>query len=46
MALNLLPQLEREVTLVSRPASASTSTGTKKRHDQEATVLLDGAFGG
>ncbi|MFB2571095.1 multifunctional oxoglutarate decarboxylase/oxoglutarate dehydrogenase thiamine pyrophosphate-binding subunit/dihydrolipoyllysine-residue succinyltransferase subunit [Micrococcus sp. IITD107] len=46
MALNLLPQLEREVTLVSRPASASTSTGTKKRHDQEATVLLDEAFGG
>ena len=45
MALNLLPQLDRQVTLASRPASASTSTGTKKRHDQEATVLLDEAFG-
>ncbi|MCT2090030.1 multifunctional oxoglutarate decarboxylase/oxoglutarate dehydrogenase thiamine pyrophosphate-binding subunit/dihydrolipoyllysine-residue succinyltransferase subunit, partial [Micrococcus terreus] len=41
MGLNLVPQLDREVTLVSRPASASTSAGTKKRHDQEASVLLD-----
>ncbi|WP_336703979.1 multifunctional oxoglutarate decarboxylase/oxoglutarate dehydrogenase thiamine pyrophosphate-binding subunit/dihydrolipoyllysine-residue succinyltransferase subunit [Micrococcus terreus] len=45
MGLNLVPQLDREVTLVSRPASASTSAGTKKRHDQEASVLLDQAFG-
>ncbi|HRO95323.1 hypothetical protein, partial [Citricoccus sp.] len=44
MALNLLPQLDREVTLVSRPASASTAAGSKARHDQEASVLLDQAF--
>ncbi|MDI3329987.1 MAG: multifunctional oxoglutarate decarboxylase/oxoglutarate dehydrogenase thiamine pyrophosphate-binding subunit/dihydrolipoyllysine-residue succinyltransferase subunit [Micrococcus sp.] len=44
MALNLLPQLDRQVTLVSRPASASTAAGSKARHDQEASVLLDQAF--
>lgn len=45
MALNLLPELDRPVKRVSRPASASTSAGTKGRHDQELTTLLDTAFG-
>ncbi|MFC7402782.1 multifunctional oxoglutarate decarboxylase/oxoglutarate dehydrogenase thiamine pyrophosphate-binding subunit/dihydrolipoyllysine-residue succinyltransferase subunit [Citricoccus sp. GCM10030269] len=45
MALNLLPELDRQVTVVARPASASTSAGSKGRHDQEADVLLDQAFG-
>ncbi|REE02640.1 multifunctional oxoglutarate decarboxylase/oxoglutarate dehydrogenase thiamine pyrophosphate-binding subunit/dihydrolipoyllysine-residue succinyltransferase subunit [Citricoccus nitrophenolicus] len=45
MALNLLPELDRKVTLVSRPASASTSAGSKTRHDHEASILLDQAFG-
>lgn len=45
MALNLLPALNRTVTLVARPASASTSAGSKVRHDQEASILLDEAFG-
>ncbi|MCG7421822.1 multifunctional oxoglutarate decarboxylase/oxoglutarate dehydrogenase thiamine pyrophosphate-binding subunit/dihydrolipoyllysine-residue succinyltransferase subunit [Micrococcus porci] len=45
MALNLLPQLDREVTLVSRPALAATSAGTKGRHDEELSTLLDTAFG-
>ncbi|GAA1663442.1 alpha-ketoglutarate decarboxylase [Citricoccus zhacaiensis] len=45
MALNLLPELDRKVTLVSRPASASTSAGSKVRHDHEASILLDQAFG-
>ena len=45
MALNLVPQLGREVRLVSRPASASTSAGTKGRHDTELQTLLDTSFG-
>jgi multifunctional 2-oxoglutarate metabolism enzyme len=45
MALNLLPQVDRDVTLLARPASASTSAGSKVRHDQEASILLDQAFG-
>ena len=45
MALNLLPELDREVRLVSRPALAATSAGTKGRHDQELATLLDQAFG-
>ncbi|NUL48210.1 multifunctional oxoglutarate decarboxylase/oxoglutarate dehydrogenase thiamine pyrophosphate-binding subunit/dihydrolipoyllysine-residue succinyltransferase subunit [Cellulosimicrobium funkei] len=45
MALNLLPVLDRTVTLVARPASASTSAGSKVRHDHEASILLDEAFG-
>ena len=45
MALNLVPQLDGPVTLVSRPASAATSAGTKGRHDQELSTLLDAAFG-
>jgi 2-oxoglutarate dehydrogenase E1 component len=44
MALNLLPQLEREVRVVSRPASAATSTGSHKRHDEELKTLLKQAF--
>jgi 2-oxoglutarate dehydrogenase E1 component len=44
MALNLLPGLSRDVTLVSRPASAAPSTGSHKRHDQELEQILDEAF--
>jgi 2-oxoglutarate dehydrogenase E1 component len=44
MALNLLPGLSRDVTLVSRPASAAPSTGSHKRHDQELAQILDEAF--
>jgi len=44
MELNLFPRLDREVRFVSRPASASTAAGSKTRHDQEASVLLDQAF--
>ena len=45
MALNLVPQLDREVSLVSRPALAATSAGTKGRHDEEAEVLQKAVFG-
>ena len=45
MALNLVPQLDREVTLASRPALAATSAGTKGRHDEEAEVLQKAVFG-
>ena len=44
MALNLLPQLDREVSVISRPASAATATGSHKRHDQELATLVDQAF--
>ncbi|MDY6055647.1 multifunctional oxoglutarate decarboxylase/oxoglutarate dehydrogenase thiamine pyrophosphate-binding subunit/dihydrolipoyllysine-residue succinyltransferase subunit [Micrococcus sp.] len=44
MALNLVPTLDREVRLVSRPALAATSAGTKGRHDQELSALLETAF--
>jgi 2-oxoglutarate dehydrogenase E1 component len=44
MALNLLPDLDREVSLVSRPASAAPSTGSHKRHDMELAQILDEAF--
>ncbi|PRA08379.1 multifunctional oxoglutarate decarboxylase/oxoglutarate dehydrogenase thiamine pyrophosphate-binding subunit/dihydrolipoyllysine-residue succinyltransferase subunit [Arthrobacter sp. MYb211] len=42
--LYVAPELEKKVTLVSRPASAATSAGTAKRHDAEAAVLLKQAF--
>ncbi|WFP17658.1 multifunctional oxoglutarate decarboxylase/oxoglutarate dehydrogenase thiamine pyrophosphate-binding subunit/dihydrolipoyllysine-residue succinyltransferase subunit [Citricoccus muralis] len=46
MALNLLPELDRKVKLVSRAASASPAAGMKPRHDHELDVLLTEAFGG
>ncbi|WBL18662.1 multifunctional oxoglutarate decarboxylase/oxoglutarate dehydrogenase thiamine pyrophosphate-binding subunit/dihydrolipoyllysine-residue succinyltransferase subunit [Citricoccus sp. NR2] len=45
MALNLLPELDRKVKLVSRAASASPAAGMKPRHDHELDVLLTEAFG-
>ena len=44
IALNLLPGLERSVAVVSRPASAATSTGSHKRHDEELKTILVQAF--
>ncbi|MGO1182604.1 MAG: multifunctional oxoglutarate decarboxylase/oxoglutarate dehydrogenase thiamine pyrophosphate-binding subunit/dihydrolipoyllysine-residue succinyltransferase subunit [Micrococcaceae bacterium] len=45
MAVNLLPQLDRKVTLVSRAASASPAAGNKPRHDKELDALMTEAFG-
>ncbi|GER24051.1 alpha-ketoglutarate decarboxylase [Zafaria cholistanensis] len=44
IGLNLVPDLGRPVRLVSRPASAATSTGSHKRHDAELATLLQQAF--
>ncbi|MCW4467023.1 multifunctional oxoglutarate decarboxylase/oxoglutarate dehydrogenase thiamine pyrophosphate-binding subunit/dihydrolipoyllysine-residue succinyltransferase subunit [Glutamicibacter sp. MNS18] len=43
-ALNVATELQRKVSLVSRPASAATSAGTSKRHEAEQAVLLQQAF--
>jgi 2-oxoglutarate dehydrogenase E1 component len=44
MALNLAPQLDADLTVISRPASASTAAGSMKRHTAEQQVLLERAF--
>ncbi|MDJ0358373.1 multifunctional oxoglutarate decarboxylase/oxoglutarate dehydrogenase thiamine pyrophosphate-binding subunit/dihydrolipoyllysine-residue succinyltransferase subunit [Paenarthrobacter sp. PH39-S1] len=44
MGLNLAPVLERKLRLVSRPASASTATGSAKRHAVEQALLIKQAF--
>ncbi|WHS35198.1 multifunctional oxoglutarate decarboxylase/oxoglutarate dehydrogenase thiamine pyrophosphate-binding subunit/dihydrolipoyllysine-residue succinyltransferase subunit [Auritidibacter ignavus] len=45
MAVNLAPELDREINVISRPASASPAAGSKPRHDQELEELLDEVFG-
>lgn len=45
IGLNLAPELDREIRLVSRTASAATSTGSHKRHDIEQSQLLQQTFG-
>jgi 2-oxoglutarate dehydrogenase E1 component len=42
--LYVVPQLDRKIKLVSRPASAATSAGTAKRHEAENAVLIQQAF--
>ncbi len=44
MALNLAPKLEKKLNLVSRRASAATSTGSAKIHAVEQTLLVKQAF--
>jgi 2-oxoglutarate dehydrogenase E1 component len=43
-ALNVWPLLDRPVTLAGRPACASPSVGTLKRHVEEQKKVLDAAF--
>lgn len=45
MAVNLAPELDREINVISRPASASPAAGSKPRHDQALEELLDEVFG-
>jgi 2-oxoglutarate decarboxylase len=40
----LAPALDRQLRLVSRPASASTATGSAKRHAVEQDQLIKQAF--
>ena len=44
MAVNLVPQLDRAVTLALRPASASPANGSAKRHAAELETLVQQAF--
>ena len=44
IGLNLPAELGKPVRLVSRKASAATSTGTHKRHEVEQARLLTAAF--
>ncbi|GAB3753563.1 multifunctional oxoglutarate decarboxylase/oxoglutarate dehydrogenase thiamine pyrophosphate-binding subunit/dihydrolipoyllysine-residue succinyltransferase subunit [Zhihengliuella somnathii] len=44
IGLNLAPELDRTLNLVSRPASASTAAGSHKRHDAEQATLLTQVF--
>lgn len=41
----LVPQLDREVSVISRPAAASPAAGNKPRHDEEQEALLQDVFG-
>ncbi|MFT4148030.1 MAG: multifunctional oxoglutarate decarboxylase/oxoglutarate dehydrogenase thiamine pyrophosphate-binding subunit/dihydrolipoyllysine-residue succinyltransferase subunit [Micrococcaceae bacterium] len=45
MSLNLAPELDRELSVYSRPASASTAAGTGKKHAAEQQTLLQEVFG-
>ncbi|WP_370291412.1 multifunctional oxoglutarate decarboxylase/oxoglutarate dehydrogenase thiamine pyrophosphate-binding subunit/dihydrolipoyllysine-residue succinyltransferase subunit [Nocardioides sp.] len=42
--LNVVPQLDREIVPVTRPASSTTAVGTAKRHQEEAKALIGEAF--
>ncbi|MER1996744.1 MAG: multifunctional oxoglutarate decarboxylase/oxoglutarate dehydrogenase thiamine pyrophosphate-binding subunit/dihydrolipoyllysine-residue succinyltransferase subunit, partial [Arthrobacter sp.] len=44
IGLNLPQELDRPLRLVSRPASASTATGSAKRHAVEQDILVKKAF--
>jgi 2-oxoglutarate decarboxylase len=45
IGLNLPQELDRRVRLASRPASASTATGSAKSHAVEQELLIKRAFG-
>ncbi|HHW84403.1 MAG TPA: multifunctional oxoglutarate decarboxylase/oxoglutarate dehydrogenase thiamine pyrophosphate-binding subunit/dihydrolipoyllysine-residue succinyltransferase subunit, partial [Actinomycetales bacterium] len=44
LALNLPQELGRDIRVVSRPAAASPSAGSGKRHQAENATLMEGAF--
>jgi 2-oxoglutarate dehydrogenase E1 component len=44
VALNMVPELGRPVKLASRPALASTATGSHKRHEAENAKLVSQVF--
>ena len=44
MAVNLVPELDRSVSLISRPASASPAAGSAKRHALELETLIEELF--
>ncbi|WP_047688135.1 multifunctional oxoglutarate decarboxylase/oxoglutarate dehydrogenase thiamine pyrophosphate-binding subunit/dihydrolipoyllysine-residue succinyltransferase subunit [Kocuria sp. ZOR0020] len=44
MAVNLAPEVDRRIRLISRPASASPANGSAKRHALENETLLEELF--
>ena len=44
LRLNLFPNLDREVRVISRPASSSPSVGQHSRHVEELKGLMSAAF--
>ena len=44
MVANLAPQLDQKIRVISRPASAATSTGSAKVHQVEGKDLVERAF--
>ncbi|GAA3692416.1 multifunctional oxoglutarate decarboxylase/oxoglutarate dehydrogenase thiamine pyrophosphate-binding subunit/dihydrolipoyllysine-residue succinyltransferase subunit [Zhihengliuella alba] len=44
IGLNLADQLDRELQIAARPASASTAAGSHKRHEVEQATLLNQVF--
>ena len=44
MAVNLLPQIDYRMKLISRPAAASPAAGTGKRHQRELDNLISEVF--
>ena len=44
MALNLMPQVDYKMRLISRPAAASPAAGTGKRHQRELDNLISEVF--
>src|SRR5690625_2709052 len=44
ITVNLPPELGREISVISRPASAATATGTVKAHQVEQAELLNRVF--
>ncbi len=44
IGLNLPSAMDRDIRLVARPASASTASGSAKRHGVEQDILVKQAF--
>jgi 2-oxoglutarate decarboxylase len=44
LRLNVFPELDREVEVISRPASSSPSVGQHSRHTDELKGILSAAF--
>ena len=44
LQLNLFPKLDREVQVISRPASSSPSVGQHSRHVEELKGIMTAAF--
>ena len=44
LRLNLFPELDQRVEIISRPASSSPSVGVHSRHVEEQKAILTASF--